>query len=261
MNLRNIPARPTRSAQRFTLLPMPDDSPFKPSWWYRTEFELPARLRRAHALAALRRHQLPREHLVQRHAHRPRATRSSARSAATSSTSRALRAAGRAERARRRGDRPRARTTSPSCGWTGTRRPPTRTWASGATSTSPTAARSRCATRTSSRRSTCPSLERAHAHRHAPRSWNTTDRAGRPASCAARSRTSQFSQAVTLGPRERTTVRFTPDGRARRSTIAEAAALVAVPHGRAEPLHARPRRRGGGRRLRPPGGRASASSR
>ena len=49
---------------------MPDDSPFKPSWWYRTEFDLPRRASGTHRLAALRRHQLPREHLAQRTAAR-----------------------------------------------------------------------------------------------------------------------------------------------------------------------------------------------
>jgi exo-1,4-beta-D-glucosaminidase len=42
MNLRNIPGTTYPIGQRFTLLPMPADSPFKPSWWYRTEFEVPA---------------------------------------------------------------------------------------------------------------------------------------------------------------------------------------------------------------------------
>ena len=44
MNLRSIPGTTYPIGQRFTLLPTPDDSPFKPSWWYRTEFDLPARL-------------------------------------------------------------------------------------------------------------------------------------------------------------------------------------------------------------------------
>ncbi len=41
MNLRDIPGTTYPIGERFTLLPTPDDSPFKPSWWYRTEFELP----------------------------------------------------------------------------------------------------------------------------------------------------------------------------------------------------------------------------
>jgi len=41
MNLRKIPGTTYPIGQRFTLLPMPKDSPFKPSWWYRREFDLP----------------------------------------------------------------------------------------------------------------------------------------------------------------------------------------------------------------------------
>jgi exo-1,4-beta-D-glucosaminidase len=44
MNLRDIPGTTYPIGQRFTLLPTPDDSPFKPSWWYRTEFDVPAGL-------------------------------------------------------------------------------------------------------------------------------------------------------------------------------------------------------------------------
>ena len=44
MNLRSIPGTTYPIGERFTLLPMPEDSPFKPSWWYRTEFEIPSAL-------------------------------------------------------------------------------------------------------------------------------------------------------------------------------------------------------------------------
>jgi exo-1,4-beta-D-glucosaminidase len=44
MNLRSIPGTTYPIGQRFTLLPTPDDSPFKPAWWYRREVALPARL-------------------------------------------------------------------------------------------------------------------------------------------------------------------------------------------------------------------------
>ncbi len=44
MNLRKIPGTEYPIGQRFTLLPMPETSPFKPTWWYRKEFELPAAL-------------------------------------------------------------------------------------------------------------------------------------------------------------------------------------------------------------------------
>ena len=42
MNLRKIPGTTYPIGERFTLLPMPEDSPFKSSWWYRTEFDVPA---------------------------------------------------------------------------------------------------------------------------------------------------------------------------------------------------------------------------
>ncbi len=38
MNLRSIPGTTYPIGERFTLLPTPADSPFKPAWWYRTEF-------------------------------------------------------------------------------------------------------------------------------------------------------------------------------------------------------------------------------
>lgn len=44
MNLRKIPGTQYPIGQRFTLLPTPDDSPFKPAWWYRKEFVVPASL-------------------------------------------------------------------------------------------------------------------------------------------------------------------------------------------------------------------------
>jgi exo-1,4-beta-D-glucosaminidase len=44
MNLREIPGTTYPIGERFTLLPMPENSPFRPSWWYRNEFTLPARL-------------------------------------------------------------------------------------------------------------------------------------------------------------------------------------------------------------------------
>lgn len=44
MNLRQIPGTTYPIGERFTLLPMPADSPFKPAWWYRNEFALPSAL-------------------------------------------------------------------------------------------------------------------------------------------------------------------------------------------------------------------------
>ncbi|HLH05864.1 MAG TPA: beta galactosidase jelly roll domain-containing protein [Terriglobales bacterium] len=42
MNLRSIPGATYPIGSLFENQPMPDDSPFKCSWWYRTQFELPA---------------------------------------------------------------------------------------------------------------------------------------------------------------------------------------------------------------------------
>ncbi|HXB55945.1 MAG TPA: glycosyl hydrolase family 2, partial [Vicinamibacteria bacterium] len=41
-NLRSIPGAEYPIGQNFSNLPMPAESPFRPSWWYRTEFEVPA---------------------------------------------------------------------------------------------------------------------------------------------------------------------------------------------------------------------------
>jgi len=45
MNLRKMPGVTYPIGQNFSNIPMPDDSPFKPSWWYRTEFTLPSNTR------------------------------------------------------------------------------------------------------------------------------------------------------------------------------------------------------------------------
>jgi exo-1,4-beta-D-glucosaminidase len=51
MNLRNIPGMTYPIGSRFMLQATPADSPFKPSWWYRTEFDLPdASAGRSHTL-------------------------------------------------------------------------------------------------------------------------------------------------------------------------------------------------------------------
>ena len=42
MNLRLIPGCSYPIGSNFSLRPMPEDSPFRSSWWYRTEFQLPA---------------------------------------------------------------------------------------------------------------------------------------------------------------------------------------------------------------------------
>ena len=41
MNLRMIPGCSYPIGSNFSLRPMPDDSPFRSSWWYRTEFQVP----------------------------------------------------------------------------------------------------------------------------------------------------------------------------------------------------------------------------
>ena len=42
MNLRDIPGASYPIGRNFAKLPMPPESPFRPAWWFRTEFELPA---------------------------------------------------------------------------------------------------------------------------------------------------------------------------------------------------------------------------
>ena len=44
MNLRDIPGTTYPIGENFVRRPMPEDSPFRHSWWYRTQFTLPARL-------------------------------------------------------------------------------------------------------------------------------------------------------------------------------------------------------------------------
>ena len=46
-NLRSIPGTTYPIGKMFSVLPMPKDSPFRCSWWYRTEFRAPADLRAA----------------------------------------------------------------------------------------------------------------------------------------------------------------------------------------------------------------------
>src|SRR5262249_23767597 len=66
MNLRAMPGTTYPIAANFAKLPMPDDSPYRPAWWYRKDFELTAENR----VDQFQRDQLPREHLGQRHADR-----------------------------------------------------------------------------------------------------------------------------------------------------------------------------------------------
>jgi exo-1,4-beta-D-glucosaminidase len=48
MNLRNIPGASYPIGQNFSNLPMPQDSPYRCGWWYRTEFPTPAAAGRDH---------------------------------------------------------------------------------------------------------------------------------------------------------------------------------------------------------------------
>jgi len=47
-NLRDIPGTTYPIGKNFSLLPMPKDSPFRCSWWYRTEFKLPEHFNERH---------------------------------------------------------------------------------------------------------------------------------------------------------------------------------------------------------------------
>ena len=221
---------------------MPEDSPFKPAWWYRKEFDAARGAGRAQPVAALRRHQLPRERLVERHAHRGPDEVAGAFRRYEFDVTRLARAGG-SQRRGGRGLRRRSPTTSPSCGWTGTRRRPTRTWACGATvyltDSGPLALRHPHVDHASS---TCRRFESAQLtrqrrglehHRHA----RQRHRARAP------SRAIQFAQAVALGPQEQTHASASRPPRSRGSNIAKPARLVAVPHGRAGPVHAGARRR------------------
>ncbi len=48
MNLRDIPGTTYPIGKNFSLLPMPKDSPFRCSWWYRTKFKLPENFQNRH---------------------------------------------------------------------------------------------------------------------------------------------------------------------------------------------------------------------
>jgi len=48
MNLRSIPGTTYPIGAKFANLPMPEDSPFRGSWWYRTQFRLPLKDRGRH---------------------------------------------------------------------------------------------------------------------------------------------------------------------------------------------------------------------
>ena len=50
MNLRSIPGTTYPIGKNFAELPMPKDSPFRCSWWYRTEFRVPENFGRRHVM-------------------------------------------------------------------------------------------------------------------------------------------------------------------------------------------------------------------
>ena len=251
MNLRKIPGTTYKIGERFTLIPTPDDSPFKPAWWYRTEFDVPAAAagrplwlhfdginyraniwvngtQIAHATdvaGVFRRYEFDVTKLAQ---------------------------GGGEERGGGRRCSVPSPTTSPSCGSTGTRPPRTRTWACGATCTSRTAGRSRCATRTWSRKLDLPSLATRAADRH--RGGEERHRPRRsPAWCAGPSRARGSRSPSPWRRGRRKLVRFTPADD-ERAHAEEPAGLVAVPDGIARAVHPRPRGRGGRRALRPAAG-------
>ena len=72
MNLRAIPGTSYAPGTNFSNEPMPPGSPFAVPWWYRTALRSPRRLQRTPGVAALRRHQLPRQHLAERQEDRER---------------------------------------------------------------------------------------------------------------------------------------------------------------------------------------------
>ena len=61
MNLRTIAGTSYPISFNFSNAPMPPDSPFRHSWWFRSNFQRPRRVSRQDSLAGVRRHQLPRQ--------------------------------------------------------------------------------------------------------------------------------------------------------------------------------------------------------
>ncbi len=241
MNLRSIPGTTYPIGERFTLMPTPADSPFHPSWWYRTEFEVPlSQTGRSFALhfdginyranvwfngvrvagsdevvGAFRRHELDVSRLI-----RPGEANALA-----------------------------VEVVIPEphdlafmwVDWNPT--PPDKNmglWGDVyLTDSGPLVLRNpHVITRLA-----LPSLESARLT-VTTEVGNTTDRPVRGVVRGA-IETVQFAKAVALGPKERLTLRFTPD---------EAPPLVAVPTRPSGPLHPGPRRGRGGRNLRRKGG-------
>ncbi len=62
MNLRKFPGLAIPLGPNFSNLPMPPDSPYAVSWWYRKAIHVARQFYRQNNLAELPRHQLPRKH-------------------------------------------------------------------------------------------------------------------------------------------------------------------------------------------------------
>ena len=137
----------------------------------------------------------------------------------------------------RRGLRARSRTTWPSSGWTGTRRPPTRTWASGAPCASSTAGRVAVRHPHVITQLDAALARRGAADRAPPRSANTTDA---PVSGVVRGAIEAVQFAEARDARAaRARDRALHPGRVPAARRDEPARLVAVPHGAAGAVHAR----------------------
>ncbi len=228
MNLRKIPGTTYKIGERFTLIPTPRRQPVQ------AHVVVSHGVRRARVqgrparLASLRRHQLPRQHLGERHPDRDAPPRWPASSAATSSTSRRSRTRGRRTRWRWRCSAP-SPTTSRSCGSTGTPPPPTRTWACGATCTSRTAGPLALRNPHVVTELDLPSLATARLTVTAEVK-NGTDRPS-PASCAAPSRAIRSRKPVSLAPRETQARALHARRREPALDAEEPTGLVAVPDG------------------------------
>ena len=136
MNLRSIAGTSYPISFNFSNAPMPPDSPFRHSWWYRTKFDLPAGVSRQDRVAGLRRHQLPRQRLGERQAGSLRGQRGRRLAPVRIRRHRAAASPARPTRSPSKSSR-RSRTIWPSPSSTGIRSRPTRTWASGAMCGSP----------------------------------------------------------------------------------------------------------------------------
>ena len=86
MNLRQYPGMGYPIGANFSNIPMPPDSPYAASWWYRKTFSLPASDKGKTIWLNFRGHQLPGEHLAEREADREGARTWRVRGGRTNST-------------------------------------------------------------------------------------------------------------------------------------------------------------------------------